>query len=538
VGGVRKTGLGVGMRSLKGRFALLVGSAALLVTLAAGGLFWALYAVEGTMERALAAQARLELLAELSGRLGDYGLATVDAANAATPSSSRLAVPRAEVERVLRNVDAKLGDTVASLDTLLDRTEFAARSRPLASLRAGLNVLDRQVEQALRQPDPVLRGDAIRGALNAFAAATGPTLSFLVEAEKRSIDRASEDARRLTADLRLAALLAAAAGLVAVVLMHRSITRPLFARLASVRSAAAAIGRGELDTRIPVRTRDELGLLVANFNRMAARLARRERQVARDRAALEDVIRQRTADLVAANARLAEVDQARKRFFADVSHELRTPLTVILGECDIGLRTLPGEPEGFRSVLSTIRKRAQRLHRRVEDLLRLARSDSGQLALTLQRVSLSAILADAVESCAAAARRRKIALEFSPGSADVEVLADPEWLRQIVEGLIDNALRHAAGATRIVVALLATPAGAEIAVSDDGPGFGAEGDELLERFARSPGRAGTSGFGIGLALARWVVERHDGEIRLERSETGRGARIVIRLPAERREDAA
>ena len=413
------------MRSLKGRLALLVASAALLVILAAGGLFMALKAVEVTMERTLAAQQRLDLLAELSGRLTDYGIAVVEATGPAAVSAGRMEATRAEVDRALKNIDAKLGTTVAAADNLLSRTEFAARSRPLARLQAALALLDRQIEQALREADPAARNDAIRGALNAFGATTGPSLSFIIDAERRGIESATADAKALTSTLRLAAAIAAAAALAAVLLMHRAITRPLFARLDAIRRGAAAIGQGELDLRLPVQSRDELGLLIASFNRMAARLRRRERQVAADRAALEETIRQRTSDLIAANERLGEVDRSRRRFFADVSHELRTPLTVILGECDVGLRTLPAEAEGFRGVLGTIRKRAQRLQRRVEDLLRLARSESGQLELALKPVSVSTILAEAVETFAADAKRRGIALAFSPGAFDVEATADP-----------------------------------------------------------------------------------------------------------------
>jgi signal transduction histidine kinase len=143
-----------------------------------------------------------------------------------------------------------------------------------------------------------------------------------------------------------------------------------------------------------------------------------------------------------------------------------------------------------------------------------------------------------VDGLAAEARRRGIALAFHPGASDADLLADPEWLRQVVEGLVDNAFRHAAGATRVVVSLDATPAGAEIAVTDDGPGFPAGGDTLFERFSRAPERTGTPGFGIGLALARWIVEQHGGQIALGEPSRGRGARVVIRLPAERREAVA
>jgi signal transduction histidine kinase len=272
---------------------------------------------------------------------------------------------------------------------------------------------------------------------------------------------------------------------------------------------------------------------------MAARLARREARVIRDRAALEGTIRQRTADLVAANERLAEIDHSRKRFFADVSHELRTPLTVILGECDIGLRTMPGGTDAFRGVLMTIRKRAQRLQRRVEDLLRLARSDSGQLELALRPVSVTSVLAEAVETFAAQAKRRGVTLAFNPAHADVEVLADPEWLRQIVEGLIDNALRHAAGVTRVTVSLAGVGADAVVIVSDDGAGFPDAGERLFERFSRSPERMGATGFGIGLALARWVIEQHSGSIELSPAKpTGRGASVLIKIPVDYREAVA
>jgi signal transduction histidine kinase len=525
------------MKSLKGRFGLLLGGTALLVILAAAGLFWALHAAEAAMERTLAAQHRLDLLAELSGRLADYGLAAVDTVNSSALGPERLGAQRAEVHRALTQVEMAImqGATEANAP---GPTDLANRGRLLARLQAAVNRLDADIEHAVAQPDASLRGDAIRGALNAFAAMTGPSLSFLVDAERRGIERASADARTLATRLRAGAALAAAIALAAVLFMQRTMTRPLFARLSAIQEAALAIARGELGTRLPTQARDELGLLGAHFNRMAARLARREREVARERAALEETIAQRTDDLVRVNEKLATIDQARRRFFADVSHELRTPLTVILGECDISLRMLSSD-EDYRNVLTTIRKRAQRLHRRVEDLLRVARSESGQIELDLRPVSVSSVLAEAVEAMSAEARRRDIALTLEPGPADLEVLADRDWLRQIVEGLIDNALRHAVGASRVLLSLEQRGHEAEIAVSDDGAGFPAAGEELFERFARASERKDASGFGIGLALARWVVERHNGEIRLQRSPDGNpGARVVIRIPLERKEQVA
>jgi two-component system OmpR family sensor kinase len=356
-----------------------------------------------------------------------------------------------------------------------------------------------------------------------------------VDADRRAVEAASTATRVLSWRLRAAALAGAILALAALAVLYRAVTRPLLRRIAAIQAAAGAIGRGAIDTRLPIRERDELGLLVAGFNRMAARLGRRERAVASDRLALEQIIAARTNDLHAANERLAAIDQSRRRFFADVSHEFRTPLTVILGECDLAARNPPAASDAIRPVLGTIRAQAQRLHRRVADLLRVARSESGEIEFDKQPVSAFAVLTEAVASCTSEARRRRVALDLSPASRDIEILADPEWLRQVVEGLIDNALRHAQGATRIIVGLAESQSGATITVADDGPGFPAGEELLLRRFARAAGQS--DGFGIGLALVAWIVERHGGTLHLGAGQRG-GARVIIEWPAETRENAA
>ncbi|MFD0934633.1 sensor histidine kinase, partial [Methylobacterium trifolii] len=261
-------------------------------------------------------------------------------------------------------------------------------------------------------------------------------------------------------------------------------------------------------------------------------LSRRETRVAADRAALEDTVESRTADLRAANARLESVDRSRRRFFADVSHELRTPLTVILGECDLALRA-GDRPVDHGPAFSTIRKRAQRLKLRVEDLLRVARSESGEIELDRRALSAATVLAEAVDNSASEAARRRVELVLDPGDRDVEILADREWMRQVVESLVDNALRHAAGLSRVTVALgtAGTRRGpvASISITDDGPGFGEAESALFERFRRGA-RPAETGFGIGLALARWLVEQHDGTIRLGSGPDGRGARVTLDIP--------
>ena len=526
------------MRSLKVRFALLLGATALLVVLAALGVLASIAAAERTIDRTLAAQARLELLAELSGRLTQFGLAAVETVGSPDAQPEAMAIARANADKALASVDEALARSIQVSDDPKDRMAYAARTRPMAQLRAARAILDRQVQQITRRAaEPEQRQNAIKGALNGFGAMTGQPLSFLIEAERRSMVLGSEEARALADRLRLAAALAVGAALAILLVLYRSLIRPTLARIEAVRRAAIAVGRGELDIRLSVAVRDELGLLVASFNRMAARLGRREARVAADRAALEETIQARTADLRAANARLEAVDRSRRRFFADVSHELRTPLTVILGECDLAARAAAraGErPVDHGPAFATIRKRAQRLKLRVEDLLRVARSESGEIELDRRALGAASVLAEAIDNATSEAARRRVALIFEPGREDVEISADREWLRQVVESLIDNALRHGTGLSRVTVALEAGEAAgapaAIVTVTDDGPGFGAAQEALFERFRRGA-RPGEGGFGIGLALARWVVEQHAGTIRLGPCPDGRGAQVRLELPA-------
>ena len=262
------------MRSLKVRFALLLGGTALLVILAAAGVLLSIRLAERTIDQTLAAQHRLELLAELSGRLTQFGLAAVETVSSPDTPPEALSVTRDAVDKALNTVDDAFSHSLSS-DDQPGKIQYVARTRPLAQIRAARAMLDRQVQLVQRQSEPEQRKDAIKGALNAFGAMSGQPLSLLIEAERRGMALGSDDARALSLRLRSLSLAAVLVALALVGLLYRSVTRPTLARIAEIRQAAGAVGSGALDTRLSVETRDELGLLVANFNRMVARLARR-----------------------------------------------------------------------------------------------------------------------------------------------------------------------------------------------------------------------------------------------------------------------
>ena len=543
------------MRTIRFKLGLLV-FGCLAIAFAAGlGVVYAMHVTDRTIDRALDAQRRLDLLTEVSGRIQQYGLIAIAAVDDPADGGPRLKEAERDVQIAIDHFEPEIAKAIADADLPTDVNAMAARTRPLEQVRAGFRILVRQVDKALKEPDPQKRGDTTRGAFNGFATFTGPFLFFLMQADRRGVEAGREAARSVsTAMTRAAVILVALAAIVSLA-FYRLISRPTLAAVAEIRDAAIAIGQGERNLRLPVRHRDELGLLAVVFNRMTARLRRGEQRVVQDRLALETTIADRTADLRAANAKLSEIDASRRRFFADVSHELRTPLTVILGECEIalaghrsatllsadgGLGANDAAREADGSAFGVIQRRGRRLQRRVEDMLRVARSESGTIELHFQPVSLQAVCAGAVEGFEGATKRRDVAIVVEDrAGADVVVDGDAEWLRQIVEGMIDNALRYAAGATRIVLHVDRRDGAALLAVRDDGPGWGvAEPEVLLERFARrgeKDGRRGTietvSGHGIGLALVSWVVDKHRGRVTLGRADPPlNGAEIAITLP--------
>jgi len=223
-----------------------------------------------------------------------------------------------------------------------------------------------------------------------------------------------------------------------------------------------------------------------------------------------------------------------------VGHELRTPLTVILAETELTAGGAEAGPEEMRAALGVIRARARRLNRRIEDLLRVARSESGQLELEARPFDLAAAAREAVEDAAPLARRAKVRLAPPPPCAAAPAaLGDPDWTRQVIAGVLENAIRHSAAGDTIEVALAAEAGRIEARITDEGDGVrAADQGRIFERHARGASRG--LGFGVGLALARWVMEAQGGRVALESpaprpagapAGRGPGARVTLTLPA-------
>jgi signal transduction histidine kinase len=216
----------------------------------------------------------------------------------------------------------------------------------------------------------------------------------------------------------------------------------------------------------------------------------------------------------------------QREFAADASHELRTPLTIVRGSVE-HLRRHRAQPVGeVGEALDDIEAEVAHLSTLVDDLLLLARSDSGMVEMHRESVDLSEVAGEALQRLRVQAEARGVELRLD--AAPAAVTGDSDRLRQLVSILIDNAIRHSpsGGAVRIGIRGDALPG---ISVEDDGPGIRPDDlPHVFDRFWRAAD-APTGGTGLGLAIAAWIAEHHGGRITVANRPSG-GARFEVQLP--------
>ncbi|MEM7525105.1 MAG: HAMP domain-containing sensor histidine kinase [Pseudomonadota bacterium] len=259
----------------------------------------------------------------------------------------------------------------------------------------------------------------------------------------------------------------------------------------------------------------EFAVLARRFNAMVAR-------VGTEQGRLQAEVAARTADLRAANASLRDVDSARRAFFANISHELRTPLTVLLGEAQIALRA-PGDE---RPALERIAASGGYLRRRMDDLMKLARSEDGALSLASEPFELGDPVAAAVETVRTYAQSKSVEVTLAP-AAPRRVTGDREAISQAALALIDNAIKFSPRGGAVTVRV----SDAGFSVADQGPGFGdTDAEGLFDRYAQAEGGRRRGGSGLGLAIVKWIADQHGATMRVEDGPTG-GALIAMEFPA-------
>ena len=293
------------------------------------------------------------------------------------------------------------------------------------------------------------------------------------------------------------------------------------------------------------------------IRRLVAMISERERIEATEIAARMERLRQRTtilaislsalafvsavlavAGLVAANRRLsgdvaartrelATIERSRRLFFAKVSHELRTPVTVMRGEAEVALSDPGGQVAPLRDALDRVVANSEFLEHRIEELLSLARAENGELQLDMQPLDLRYVVDGARQAVSAYARSLDVALDHEAPVPPVRINGDARWLQQALVATLDNAIKFSpvGGSVSLVVG-----ADASVTIGDQGAGIPAgELPRIFDAYYQTETGRERGGTGLGLALARWIVERHGGSIGASNASTG-GCVMTITLP--------
>jgi len=328
----------------------------------------------------------------------------------------------------------------------------------------------------------------------------GPIVSRVLEPLER------EFLNSVNRSLLLGGLIGLAIALALGTILLRQLTIPL----RELTLATERIASGDLERRVRVRSRDELGRLGEAFNRMAASLKRSE--------------------------------ELRRRMIADISHELRTPLTVIRGGLE-ALRDGVFSPTSER--LAELDEEARLLDRLVEDLHELALAEAGELRLERGPTDLVKLIERLAGRVRGRLEKRGIELkvELPPGLPKLEL--DSDRIEQVLHNLLANAERYTPEGGRITISVEDRPEEVLVSVTDTGKGISPEElPYIFERFYRgggslshraAPRGRGRGGAGLGLAIAKGLVEAHGGRIWAE-SEPGKGTKVSFALPKRKGSD--
>ena len=316
----------------------------------------------------------------------------------------------------------------------------------------------------------------------------GEPVQVEVASSVASIARTLEILDTLLFSLMPIALLAASAG---GAWLSRRALRPV----AEMTAAARRISISNLSVRLDAQgSGDELENLAATWNTMLSRL--------------ESAVR------------------TLSQFAADASHELRTPLAVIRTSAELALRRAR-EPEAYRESLAEIAAETERMTQLVEDLLFLARGDSGAVEIPRATMDLRPLLEEIVDEIGALATARGIALEAHLGSDAAPVTGNRAALRRLFLVLLDNALKFTPPGGRVTVALESRGAEQVAVVNDTGAGIAPEDvPHIFRRFYRADVNRSDSGHGLGLSLAASIATAHQATIQVE-SEPGSGSSFRI-----------
>ncbi|MBN3032517.1 MAG: HAMP domain-containing histidine kinase [Candidatus Saganbacteria bacterium] len=315
------------------------------------------------------------------------------------------------------------------------------------------------------------------------------------------IDVRAGDIERLQQDVINTALIYLLAGSIFAVLIGWLGSQTLIAPITALSEGVKNVQANKYGTHIDIKRNDELGELIAVFNDMSDKIG--------------------------------EVDRIKADFLAVISHELYTPLTPIKEGIDQLKAIAEGMGDNVKRIVALIERQALKLQGLVDELLDFSWLDTKDLTLNKEPIAIGQTAAEALEEIKEAAGKKNIALETDFAADLPVIMADRNRIIHVFKILLDNAVKFSSQGSKVLVTLARAPRGIMFSVADSGLGIAPENlEKIFGRFYQDGDHLTRThgGVGLGLAIARKIVEVHGGTIKAESAGLGQGSRFIVNLP--------
>lgn len=323
-------------------------------------------------------------------------------------------------------------------------------------------------------------------------------------------------------------------GLVLAIILGFYLSRALSRPLQSLLQGTKQLQQGHFQHRIAEQGPAEFTELARQFNLMSGYIADYAQREKQSQLAAENLVAERTSQLQQALAQLHQAEYRQKQLLADISHELRTPATTIQGEAEVSLRGQAKSSSEYQDSFQRILSASQQLSRRINDLLFLARGEDKLRQVQLSSFSITAFLQQLSQTVRETlpAYFNITEAELTPVPEPYSVLIDPEKFAAVLRIITDNARQYANNNYNFHLSYTLTESEIQITLADSGIGIsGDDQPRVFERHFRgnSARQARPDGLGIGLCIAKGIIEAHDGTIRLMPNQP-QGTCVLISLP--------
>lgn len=476
--------------------ALLIAACVLTIAVMIGIMAASLWVSDYAARRVAGIHGRLDVLSQLSAAVGDYGQQAANIMLFDLEPSESLGPARVVVELLLPRLTQATRAEISSLagmDEVQGALPELEGARRIIELYHAIDVSTNSVLALNRAGQRTQAMDVLQR-----------QVSFRLSNELQPLLTGAADDERKEIDAEIARLGAS--------------QRPLF-----IAAGATVLVGLVLITGLAIALSRSIGRALAEERRRSTEAGEK----------LTSEVDARTTQLRAANEQLREIDRRRGQFLADVSHELRTPLTILRGEADVALRG-KDDPQLQRQSLERIQGQAADLSHLLEDLLEFARSAAEDQPYEMADTQLDEVVAAAAQEAQTLAAPREVTVRLQLADQGRHLDADFRRLKQALIIGLDNAIKHSPPGAGVTIATALEGDRAKVSIADEGAGVDeADLPRVFERFYRGRDEADTlaSGLGIGLAIAKDIVERHGGSISLSNRSEG-GAVLAILLPVE------